>query len=44
MSEPELFDDPARVVLVIKNGSVVKNSLAAAPRAQREEVLAGTKA
>ena len=44
LSEPELFDDPARVVLVIKNGSVVKNSLAAAPRAQREEVLAGTKA
>jgi len=27
LSEPELFDDPARVVLVIKGGTVVKNLL-----------------
>jgi len=28
LTEPELFDDPSRVVLVVKNGMVMKNSLA----------------
>jgi imidazolonepropionase-like amidohydrolase len=28
LTEPELFDDPARVVLVIKNGQIEKNLLA----------------
>lgn len=42
LSEPELFDDPARVVLVMKSGVIVKNLLepSAATRS-REAALAG---
>ena len=29
LAQPEIFDDPSRVVLVIKAGRVVKNLLAA---------------
>ncbi|MDQ6781637.1 MAG: amidohydrolase family protein [Candidatus Eremiobacteraeota bacterium] len=45
LSEPELFDDPARVVLVIKDGVIVKNLLAGRQAAStgrdRESALAG---
>lgn len=30
LAEPELFDDPSRIVLVIKGGEVVKNSISGA--------------
>jgi len=40
LSEPELFDDPARVVLVIKDGIVVKNLLSGKGQAAAAQTAA----